>query len=212
MIELPSSLRFGFIAGALLATAIFCSDCAITPIEVKSEVVNPAEAKKLSVAVIADPYMDDAAAANTLVDLVRKEMTRRGFRLSQTEATAELVIIPHLKGTSGDVPATPVRPAPSINLLTPNIGEPGMMQNGGGLGELPSIESRAALPQDQIQLIVMAIQLDEWRKALIVNQLRVPQVWRISVFAPPDFSPKGKALTAELVEAAGPRFAQLAKQ
>ena len=86
------------------------------------------------------------------------------------------------------------------------------MQNRGALGELPLLENRPAFPQDQVQLIVMAVQLDDWRKALIINQLRVAQVWRISVFAPADFCAKGKEVTAELVEAAGPRFAQLAKQ
>jgi len=180
---------------------------------VKSDVVNPAEAGKHSIAVVPDPYMDDLAAANRLVDLVRKEMKQSGFRLSQSEETAELVIIPQLtSSTSGDMSAKPVNPVPALNLINPNIGEPGMMQNSGALGELPLLENRPALPQDQIRLIVMAVQLNDWRRALIVNQLRVPQVWRVSVLAPADFSAKGKEVAAELVEAAGPRFAQLAKE
>ena len=213
MIGEDSTLRRLFLWGSLVAIAILYSGCAVTPIEVKSDVVNPTEAGKHSVAVVPDPYMDDLSAANRLVDLVRKEMKQSGFRLSQSEDTAELVIIPHLiSSTSGDRATKPVNPVPTLNLINPNIGEPGMMQNRGALGELPLLENRPALPQDQVQLIVMAVQQDDWRKALIINQLRVVQVWRISVFAPADFFAKGKEVTAELVEAAGPRFAQLAKQ
>jgi glycosyltransferase involved in cell wall biosynthesis len=103
-----STLHCPFLWGSLVATAILCSGCAVTPLEVKSEVVNPAEAGKHSVAVIPDPYMDDLTAAKRLVDLVQKEMTLRGFRLSQSEDTAELVIIPHLtSSTSEDRPAKP---------------------------------------------------------------------------------------------------------
>jgi hypothetical protein len=175
--------------------------------------VNPTEAGKHSVAVVPDPYTDDLTTANRLVDLVRKEMKKSGFRLSQSEDTAELVIIPQLaSSTSGDRAAKSVNPVATPNLISPNMGEAGMMQSSGALGELPLLEDRPALPQDQIQLVIMAVQLDDWRKALIVNQLRVPQVWRISVFAPSNFSAKGKEVTAQLVEAAGPRFAQLAKE
>jgi len=213
MIGGDSALRRLFLWGSLVATSILHSGCVVTPIEVKSDVVNPAEAGKHSVAVVPDPYTDDLTAANKLVDLVRKEMKKSGFRLSQSEDTAELVVIPHLtSSTSGAGSAKPVTPLATLNLINPNVGEPGMMQNGGALGELPLLEDRPAVPQERIQLIVMAVQLNDWRKALIVNQLKVPQVWRISVFAPTDFSAKGKEVTTQLVEAAGPRFAQLAKE
>jgi hypothetical protein len=180
---------------------------------VKSEVVNPAAVGKRSVAVIPDPYMDDLTTAKRLVDLVGKKMTQSGFRLSPTESTAELVIIPHLTSpASGAVAVKTVSPVPRINLITPNIGEPGTMQNAGGLGELPALEPRpaVAVPQDQIQLIIMAVQEDVWHKALNINQLRIPQVWRISVLVPTDFASKGKEVTTEMVEAAAPRFAEIA--
>jgi hypothetical protein len=138
-------------------------------------------------------------------------MTQRGFRLSQSEDRAELVIIPQLiQPMSRYNPSKPTNATPSIHLFNSNIGEPGMMQNGEALGELPLSENRPAPPRDQIQLMVTAVQLDDWRKALIVNQLRIPQVWRISVVAPTDFCLKGKEVKAELVQAAGPWFAQLA--
>jgi hypothetical protein len=202
-----------FLFCSLITVSILYSDCAGAPMEVKSELLIPAAAAKHSVAVIPDPYMDDLTAAKRLVDLVRTEMTQKGFRISPSENTAELVIIPHLTSpTSGNMPARPVNPVPRINLITPNIGEPGMMQNAQRLGELPQWESPPELPAEQIQLTILAVQLDVWRKALNINQLRVPQVWRISVSAPTYFSPKGKEVTAEMVEAAGPQFAQLAKQ
>jgi hypothetical protein len=208
-----STLHSSILWCSLVAITIFYSNCAATPIEVKSEVVNPAEAVKHSVAVIPDPYMDDLSVSNRLVDLVRKEMTQRGFRLTQSEQTAELVVIPHLTAsTSGETPAKPINSVPGINLISPNVGEPGMMQNGGTLGELPPLEARPTLPQDQIQLTILAVQEDVWHKALNIDQLRVPQVWRISVYAPTHFSTKGKEVTAEMVEAAGPGFAQIAKR
>jgi hypothetical protein len=210
-----STLHSLFLWGSLVATIIVYSSCASTPIEVKSEVVNPAELGKRSVAVIPDPYMDDLTTAERLADLVRKKMTQSGFRLSPSESTAELVIIPHLTSpVSEAVTVKTVSSVPRINLITPNIGEPGMMQNAGGLGELPALAPRSApvVSQDQIQLVIMAVQEDVWHKALNINQLRVPQVWRISVFVPTDFSAKGKEITAEMVEAAAPRFAEIAKR
>src|SRR5260370_42179845 len=125
MIREDSTLRCLFLWGSLVATAILYSGCAVTPIEVKSDVVNPAKAGEHSVAVVPDPYMDDLTAADRLVDLVRKEMTQSGFRLSQSEDTAELVIIPHLtSSTSGDRPRNPVHPVPPPSLLNPTIRKP----------------------------------------------------------------------------------------
>ena len=216
MIEERSSLhRLLFVS--MVATGIFYSSCAVALVEVKSEVLNPPEAAKRSVAVIPDPYMDDLTVANKLADLVRKEMSQSGFRLSPSQDQAELVVIPHLiasAATAGERPAKPANPVPRINLINPSIGEPGMMQNGGPLGELPPVEARPALPlpQDQIELQILAVQQDVWHRALNINQLRIPQVWRISVQVPTYFTPKGKELTAEMVEAAGPRFVQIAKQ
>jgi hypothetical protein len=105
-----------------------------------------------------------------------------------------------------------IDPGPRINLITPNIGEPGMMQSAGGLGELPALEPRPPVPQDQIQLVIMAVQEEVWHKALNVNQLRIPQVWRVSVFVPTDLAEKEKEMTEKMVEAATPRLAQLAKR
>jgi hypothetical protein len=195
----------------LFTAAIFGSSCAVTPIEVKSEVVNLAGVGKRSVAVIPDPYMDDLATSKRLVELVKKEMIQSGFRLSQSEQAAELVIIPHLTSPGpGEAPAKAVDPVPRINLINPTIGERGMMQNAGALDELPSLATHAAVPQEQVQLTIMAVQEDVWHKALNINQLRIPQVWRISVFVPTDFSTKGKEVTTEMVEAAAPRFAEIA--
>jgi len=175
MIEKDSTLHCLFLWGSLAATSILCSGCAVTPIEVKSEVVNPAEVGKHSVAVIPDPYMDDLTTAERLVDLVRREMTQRGFRLSQSEEKADLVIIPHLiSPTSGDTSMKQVNPVPTINLINSNIGELGMMQNGGALSELPQLENRSPLLQEQIQLTILAVQEDVWHKALNINQLRIP--------------------------------------
>jgi hypothetical protein len=208
-----STLYFSLPWAWIVVTTIFLSACAATPIEVKSEVVNPAEVGKRTVAVIPDPYMDDLTTARRLVDLVGKKMTQSGFRLSASETAAELVIIPHLTSpSSGGTPAKAVAAVPRINLFTPNIGEPGMMQNAGGLGELPPVETRPAPPTQQIQLSIIAVQEDVWHKALNVDQLRIPQVWRISVFVPTDFSAKGKEITEEMVEAAAPRFAEIAKR
>jgi hypothetical protein len=202
-----------FLWGALGAAIIFGSGCAVTPIEVKSEVVNPAEVSKRSVAVIPDPYMDDLTTAKRLVDLVGKKMTQNGFRLSQSEQTAELVVIPHLTSpTSEETLAQPVNPMPRIDLLNSSIGEPGMMQSGSTFGALPPLQNQRVLPHDQIQLVILAVQEDVWRKALNINQLRIPQVWRISVFVPTDFSAKGKEVTEALVEAAGPHLAEIAKR
>jgi hypothetical protein len=210
---MKSTPHWLFLSGSLLATAVLCSDCAVTPIEVKTEVVNPAEAGKRSVAVIPDPYMDDLTVAKRLVDLVGNEMAQRGFRLSRSENTAELVIIPHLTApASGVIPAKSANLAPSINLFSPNFGESGMMQNAATLGELPESEKQPTITHDRTQLTILAVQEDVWHKALNINQLRIPQVWRISVFVPTDFSAKGKEVTAEMVEAAGPRFAEIAKQ
>jgi hypothetical protein len=208
-----STLPSPFVWGSLIATTIFCSACAVTSFEVKCEVVNPAEVGKRSVAVIPDPYMDDLTTAKRLVDLVRKKMTQSGFRLSPSETTAELVIIPHLTSPiSGAVAVKTVSPVPRINLISPNIGEPGMMQNAGGLGELPPLETRPAVSQDQIQLVIMAVEEVVWHKALNINQLRIPQVWRISVFVPTDLAEKEKEVTEKMVEAAAPRFAEIAKR
>ncbi len=209
--DIHSTLYSLSLWGSLVAIAFLYSDCAITPIEVKSEMLDPAEARKHSIAVLPDPYMDDPTAAQRLVDLVRVEMIRKGFRLSQSENTAELVIIPYLTApTSGDTSVKPPHPVPAINLISANISEPGMMQSTGTLGELPQWENRSSLPQERVQLTILAVQEEVWHKALNINQLRIPQVWRISVFLPTDFSAKGKEVTAEMVEAAGPRFAELA--
>jgi hypothetical protein len=180
---------------------------------VKSEIVNPAEVGKRSVAVIPDPYMDDLATAKRLVDLVGKKMTQSGFRLNPSETTAELVIIPHLTSSvSGAVAVKTAIPVQRISLIAPNIGEPGMMHSAGGLGELPALEPRPAVPQDQIQLVIMAVQEDVWHKALNINQLRIPQVWWISVFVPTDFAEQEKEMAEKMVEAAAPRFAEIAKR
>jgi hypothetical protein len=211
--RINSILHSPLLWGTLVAATIFCSSCASTPIEAKSEVVNPAEVGIRSVAVIPDPYTDDLTTAKRLVDLVSQKMTQSGFRLSPSESTAELVIIPHLTSpASGAVAVKTVSSVPRISLITPNISEPGMMQSPGGLDELPPLEPRPAVPQDQIQLIIMAVQEEVWHKALNINQLRIPQVWRVSVFVPTYFAEKEKEMTEKMVEAAAPRFAEIAKR
>jgi hypothetical protein len=193
----------------VLSLGLLLAGCASTPqVKVAVEVINPEEAKKRSVAVVADVYMADPVEADKIAGLVRSQLTSKGFKVHETESEAELVVIATMERSKPtNAGAAPVpRPWHSFD-LSGGLGRGGMTESQNALRSL-GFEFGTAAPPQQLRagLMVTAVTREAWFSALLDEKTEIPRVWRIVAVSPL----KKEDVTPKLVEAVGSRLDEVA--
>jgi hypothetical protein len=198
---------------AAFGLCLVCLGCATGPrVKVTAEVVDPEQAKSRSVAVVADSFMDDTVEADNVAGLLRQQLVLRGFKVSQNENEAELIVIPTIERSTierssstgaGTVPATMRRPFD----VSHGLGQSSLMESqnamrnlGFEFGTLPSQE------QPRIGLMVTAVSREVWSNALLEPQTEIPRVWRIVAIT----AARKQDVTSNLVEAVGAKLGEIA--
>jgi hypothetical protein len=198
---------------AAFGLCLVCLGCATGPrVKVTAEVVDPEQAKSRSVAVVADSFMDDAVEADNVAGLLRQQLVLQGFKVSQNENEAELIVIPTLERSTierssstgaGTVPARMRRPFD----VSHGLGQSSLMESqnamrnlGFEFGTLPSQE------QARIGLMVTAVSREVWSNALLEPQTEIPRVWRVVAIT----AVRKQDVTPNLVEAVGTKLGEIA--
>jgi len=183
--------------------------CATAPqVKVAAEVVNPAEAKSRSVAVVADSFMDDAAEAEKLAGLIRDQLVSKGFKVQETENEAELVVIPTIERSGpANAAAAPLSRMRRPFEVSYGVGQSSLMESQNALRDLGfEFGSLPAQEQPKVGLMVTAVSREVWSKALLEQQTEIPRVWRIIAVSP---LKKKEDVTPKLVEAVGSKLSEV---
>jgi hypothetical protein len=189
--------------------------CAIAKqVKVSSEVFDATNAKKRSVAVVADLYMEDPTEAAKLAQLIGSQLTANGFKIQETEETAELVVIPTIErskpGSENAIPSPRLRRAwRSLDLAYSSTGSQ-MTESQNALRNLGFDFEAAPSPvvQSKVGLVVTAVTREAWFNASPNQKTEIPKVWRIiavTVLENEDITPR-------LVQAVGSKFAEVARE
>ncbi len=193
---------------AAFGLCLVCLGCATGPrVKVTAEVVDPEQAKSRSVAVVADSFMDDAVEADNVAGLLRQQLVLQGFKVSQNENEAALIVIPTIERSSstgaGTVPARMRRPFE----VSHGLGQSSLMESqdamrnlGFEFGTLPLQE------QARIGLMVTAVSREVWSNALLEPQTEIPRVWRVVAIT----AVRKQDVTPNLVEAVGAKLGEIA--
>jgi hypothetical protein len=196
--------RFIGISGLCLALW----SCATGPqVKVVAEVANPEKARSRSVSVVADLFMDDAAEAITVAELVRDQLAAQGFKVKETESEAELVVIPTVERSkmAGAAAAPPARMRRPFD-VSHGFGQSNLMESQNALRNLGfQFETFPAQEQPRVGLMVTAVSRETWFKALLEPQTEIPRVWRIVAISPQ----KKQDVTPQLVEAVGAKLTEI---
>jgi hypothetical protein len=191
---------------ALGISLLFWS-CATSPrVKVTAEVIDPGQARSRSVMVVADSFMSDAAEADTVAELVRGELASLGFKINDSEETAELIVIPTLERSAptetGPGPTRMRRPIDASHELgrTSLMGSQTAMRNLGF-----DFETLPAQERPRIGLMVTAISKEVWLHAPLASESEIPRVWRVVAVAPLN----KEDMTTALVEAAGAKLSEM---
>lgn len=191
-----------------LCLAIF--GCATVPrVKVTAEIVDPEQARSRSVAVVADSFMDDAVEADNVAGLVRNQLALQGFKVSETENEAELVVIPTIERSTSAGPAAPPARMRRPFDVSHGLGQTGLMESQNALRNLGfEFGTLPAQEQPEIGLMVTAVSREVWFNALLEPQAEIPRVWRIVAITPL----RKQDVTPKLVEAVGAKLSEIATQ
>ncbi len=182
--------------------------CAIAQqVKVSSEVIDATNAKKRSVAVVADVYMEDAAEADKLAELMRSQLTAKGFEVREAENEAELIIISTVERSQSIERTGAPRGAAWRSFDLPyGVGQGNMMQSQNALRNLGFEFDSAAPPEERrVGLMVTAVTRQAWSNAPLAEKTEIPRVWRIIAV-----SRLGKGdITPKLIEAIGSKLSEV---
>jgi hypothetical protein len=175
-------------------------------VKVTAEVADPGRAGSRSVAVVADSFMDDSAAAENVAELLRQQLVLQGFNVKQTEDEAELIVIPTIeRSAAASDTALPARMRRPFE-VSQGLGQTSLMESqnamrnlGFEFGTLPDQE------QPRIGLMVTAVSREAWSSALVEPQAEIARVWRIVAIS----SVRKQDVTPYLVEAVGIKLSEI---
>ena len=182
--------------------------CAIAQqVKVSSEVIDATNAKKRSVAVVADLYMEDAAEADKLAELMRSQLTAKGFDVRATENEAELIVISTVERSQSIESSMKPRETAWRSFDLPyGVGQANMMQSQNALRNL-GFEFDSAAPEEErrVGLMVTAVTRQAWSNAPLDEKTEIPRVWRIIAV-----TRLGKGdVTPKLIEAVGSKLSEV---
>jgi hypothetical protein len=144
-----------------------------------------------AIAVIPNPYVDDATLANAAADEAKSELTKRGYKVVSSEDQAKLIAIPTVETnfvSAGSISTSPSG-EPSLS-LSPPVDRPGMLAT--TFESLPSLSGprgSGAVKANGKLLVIEAFDKAAWDKALIVNELQLPATWKLRIPLPKDLQP-----------------------
>lgn len=144
-----------------------------------------------AVVVIPNPYVDDATLANSAADQTRVELIQRGYNVVSTEDQAQFVVIPTVETSLVSETPQTVTPVRVLAVAAdPQMNGSGMLVN--TFDSLPSFSrpktGGSVKPGDKM-LVIEAFNKDAWDKALIVNELQLPPVWKLRIPLPKELAP-----------------------
>ena len=175
-------------------------------VKVTAEVVDPVQARSRSVAVVSDSFMDDPIEADNIANLVRDQLVSQGFKVSETEDAAELIVIPTIqRSTQAGAAAVPAR-MPRPFDIPHGPGQTSLMESQNALRSLGF--EFATLPtqeQPRVGLMVTAISREIWLNALLQPQPEIPRIWRIVAIT----TLRKQDVTPNLVEAVGAKLSEI---
>jgi hypothetical protein len=192
----------------VLGLSLTFFSCATTSrVKVTAEVIDPGQATSRSVTVVADSFMNDAAEADMVAELVRGELASLGFKVNEMEEQAQLIVIPTLERST----ATRTAPGPTgmrrpID-ISDQVGGSSLMGSQNAMRNLGfEVGTLSVQEQPKIGLIVTAISKNVWLNAPLASEGEIPRVWRVVAIAPLT----KEDMTTKLVEAAGAKLGEIA--
>ena len=140
------------------------------------------------VVVIPNPYVDDPGLANAAADEARSELTRRGYKIVNSEDQAKLIAIPTVE-TNFVSAASDLHSASPVSLTSP-VDRPGMLATtSDSLPSLSGPKRGGPVKANGNVLVIEAFDKNAWDKALIVNELQLPATWKLRISLPKDLEP-----------------------
>lgn len=144
-----------------------------------------------AIAVIPNPYDDDAMLANKAANEAKQELIKRGYVVVASEADAKLIAVPTVETNVGTlVSRSSDRPIEmfSDTHLSQMDRSSQVANSLGSLGQV-SFEGAAYLEKGKDVLVIEAFPKDAWDHALIVNELQLQPAWKIRMPLPADLKP-----------------------
>ena len=191
---------------ALGLSLTFFSCATTSRVKVTAEVIDLGQARSRSVMVVADSFMSDTAEADVVAELVRGQLAALGFKITDTEEKAELIIIPTLERSAPTATSRiPFRMRRPFDIY--GAGQTSLTESQTAMRKL-GFESRTVPEQEEprIGLMITAITKDVWLNAPLASETEIPRVWRVVAVAPV----KKEDMTTKLVEAAGAKLGEIA--
>jgi hypothetical protein len=191
-----------------LSLGLLCGGCATTPqVKVSAEIVNPEEAKRRSVVVVPDFFMDDPSEADKIAGLLREQLVANGFKVQEAESEAQLVVVPTIERSKPT--NTVARPAPRARRpidVPSGLGQGNMTESANALRQLGFEFATGAAPENlEAGLMVTAVTREAWFQTLADQPSEIPRVWRIVAVTPLE----KEDVTAKLVQAVGSKLKEL---
>jgi hypothetical protein len=162
----------------------------------KGLVKTPVAPDSSAIVVIPNPYVDNLAQANQAAEEAKQELINRGYKVVSSEAEADLVAIPTVETNTSVRLITAVRPVDLVETPAPGdaqVDRTATVANSlGSLGSLSfrsSSGSSSGSGNGRPLLVIEAFRKDAWDKALIVNELQLPPVWKVQVPLPASLKP-----------------------
>jgi len=162
----------------------------------KGQVKTPVAPDSSAIVVIPNPYVDNLAQANQAAEEAKQELINRGYKVVSSEAEADLVAIPTVETNTSVRLITAVKPVDLIETPAPGdaqVDRTGTVAN--SLGSLGTLSFRSSTGSSSTNgtgnplLVIEAFRKDAWDKALIVNELQLPPVWKVTVSLPASLKP-----------------------
>lgn len=140
------------------------------------------------VAVIPNPYVDDLTLANNAADEARQELIKRGVKLVNTEAEADVVAVPTVE-TNVTVAVHATEKEPDVFVENGGLQMDRVLASNNSLGSLGTKNLQPSVGKGGDQLVIEGFRKDTWDKALIVNELQLQPVWKVRVALPKSLRP-----------------------
>jgi hypothetical protein len=139
-----------------------------------------------TVSVIPNPYEDDQYQASLEVEATKQVLQARGYNVVENETTALLVAIPTLETNRVQV----IQASPPPSEAFQDVDQPSRL-----LGSTPSLPNLAIKQTTTVKtktneptLVIEAFRTGDWNKALLVNMLQLPPVWKVVSSLPAQYS------------------------
>ena len=139
-----------------------------------------------TVTVIPNPYEDDLYQANLAVEATKEVLQARGYNVVPNETTAGLVAIPTLETNRVKI----IQTSPPPSDVFSQFDQPSRL-----LGSSPSLPNlrikqttTIGTKANEPTLVIEAFRSDVWNKALLVNMLQLPPVWKVVTSLPAQYS------------------------